>query len=79
MAFSANIGPSGFPASNPTLNTVYVKAAPKLARNFLDCTLDNWVFYKFLLADESFLKALQSLKTCLSIDNNLCENLASSL
>ena len=36
-------------------------------------------FYNFILADESFAKALRNLKTCLSVNNNLCGKLDSSL
>ena len=36
-----------------------------------DCTmLDNWVFKKFILADELFAKALRNLETCVSVNNN---------
>ena len=41
--------------------------------------LDNWVFDNFILADKSFSKVLQSLETCVSVNNNLCRKLVSSL
>ena len=45
-----------------------------------DCTiLDNLVFEKFTLADEPFEKALQNLKTCVSVNNSLFGKLVSSL
>ena len=40
--------------------------------------LDNWIFNNFILADdELFLKALKSLETCLSVNNNLYGKLVS--
>ena len=39
----------------------------------------NWVFNNFILADELFAKALQSFESCLSVTNNLCGKLISSL
>ena len=39
--------------------------------------LSSWVFDNFILADELFAKALWSLKTCLSVSNNLCRKLVS--
>ena len=42
-------------------------------------SLYNWVFDNFILADELFAKALQSLKTCVLVNNNLCWKLFSSL
>ena len=53
------------------------KSPPK---NPLDCPiLYNWIFDDFILADESFLKALESLKTCVLVKSNLCGKLFSSL
>ena len=44
------------------------------------CTiLDNWVFENFTLTDERFFKALGILETCVSVNNNLCGKLVSSL
>ena len=45
-----------------------------------NCTiLDRWVFNNFILADKLFAKALQSLETCVSVNNNLCGKLLSLL
>ena len=43
--------------------------------------LDNLVFSIFILCfiEKPFVKILQSLKTCVSINNNLCGKLVSSL
>ena len=41
--------------------------------------LDSWVFENFILADESFAKAWRILKTCVSVDDNLCWKLISLL
>ena len=45
-------------------------------KSFPDCTiLDSEVFDNFILVDELFAKALRSLETCLSVNNNLCGKL----
>ena len=41
--------------------------------------LCNWVFDKFVLADEPFAKAAGSFVTCILINSNLCEKLFSSI
>ena len=41
--------------------------------------LDSWVFDNYILSDELFAKALQSLENCVLIDNNLYGKLVSSL
>ena len=41
--------------------------------------LDSRVFEKIILPEESFAKALQSLKTFVFVNNNLCGRLVSSL
>ena len=41
--------------------------------------IGNWVFEKFLLANEAFDKALQILETCVSVSNDLCGKLVLSL
>ena len=44
------------------------------------CTiLESWVFYIFILADEQFAKALRGFETCVTVNNNLCRKLVSSL
>ena len=45
-----------------------------------DCPISyNWVFDNFLLAEELLAKALQSLKTCILVNNNLCRKSFSPL
>ena len=41
--------------------------------------LENWVFENYILVDEPFTKALQIFETCVSVNNNLCGKLVSSL
>ena len=41
--------------------------------------LDNWFFKNFILADEPFAKTLRIFETCVSVNNNLCGKLVSSL
>ena len=41
--------------------------------------LDIEAFENFLLADNPFAKGLRIFETCVSVDNNLCENLVLSL
>ena len=49
-------------------------------RIFPNCTvLDNWVFENFMLADERFAKDLDGLKTCVLVNNDLCEKLVPPL
>ena len=51
-----------------------------LLKNPPDCPiLCNRVFANFILAEEPFAKALQSLETCLLDNENFCEKLVSSL
>ena len=53
--------------NNPTFNIGPIS----LPRNVPDCTvLENSAFNNFLLPDEIFPKALQSLEICLSVSNN---------
>ena len=45
-----------------------------------DCKiLDKWVFENVILADQPFAKALWIFETCVSVNNNLCGKLVSSL
>ena len=45
-------------------------------KNLRSCAnLDIWVFENFIQVDKQFEKALQSLKTCVSVDNNFCGKL----
>ena len=60
------------------LSTLFIKGKPvfsngssSLPRNPSYCSiLDNCVFDNFILIDQLFSKALQSLDTCISINNN---------
>ena len=69
------------------LSTFPIKGKPlfsngprSLSRNPLDCTiLDNWAFDSLILANKSFPNALWSFKTYVSVNNNLCGKLFSSL
>ena len=46
----------------------------------IDCPiLCDWVFDIFILADKPFGKTIQSLETCVLVNNNLCGKLFSSL
>ena len=52
----------------------------KVCLNPPDCPiLWNWTFDNFILPDGPFAKALQTLETCVLINNNLCQKLFSSL
>ena len=55
-----------FAPSNPVLDTTH------LSISLPDCAvLDSWVSDNFIVPDELFVKVLQSLETCLSVNNNL--------
>ena len=41
--------------------------------------LNNSVFENFILSDEPFAKDLRIFETCVSVNNNLCGKLVSSL
>ena len=57
-------------------NPVLSNSPKSLPKNPPDCPiLCNWVFDNFILADELFVKALQSLETCLLVNCNLCGKL----
>ena len=43
------------------------------------CKLDSWIFDSFILADETFAKALWSLETCVLVNNNVHGEIVSSL
>ena len=61
-------------------NPVFSNAPKSLPKNSLDGPiLCNQVFDNFILADEPFVKASRSFKTCLLVNNNLCEKSFSSL
>ena len=60
-------------------NPVFSNGPKILPKNPPDCPiLWNWVFESFLLADESFAKALRIFETCVSVNYNLCGKLFSS-
>ena len=46
---------------------------------FLTIILDNWVLGNFTLVDEVVAKASGRIKTCVLVNNNLCQKLVSSL
>ena len=62
-------GLSAFPIKG---NSVFSNGLKILPKNSPDCP-------NFILADKSFVKALRSFKTCVLVNNNLCEKLFSSL
>ena len=50
---------------------VFMRYPRSLPKNHPNCTiLDNWVL-KSLLADETFVKALQIFETCVLVNNNV--------
>ena len=64
------------------LSTSIIKGKPVfssgracLPKNAFDYSCSNWVFDNFILAEELFAKTLQSLKTCVLVNNNLCGNI----
>ena len=68
------------------LSTSIIKGKPVfssgracLPKNAFDYSCSNWVFDNFILAEELFAKTLQSFKTCVLVNNNLCGTLFSSL
>ena len=87
VADAAVINPNGIKILLPNgLSTLSIKGNPVfnngpkgLPQNPLDCCiLWNWAFDSFILAEESFAKALPSLETCVLV-NNLWGKLFSSL
>ena len=70
-------GLSIFPIKGNPVFTNDIKSLPK---NPLDCPiLCNWVFDNFMLAEELFAKASQSLETCVLGNENLFGKLFLSL
>ena len=85
FADNAAVHPNGIKtllASN-SLSTCFIKGKPIftngpkiLSKNHPDCPiLCNSVFVNFILADETFAKALGSLETCVLVNNNLYEKI----
>ena len=69
-----------FNASFPTRNIAYGIATNNSPGTPLDCIiLHKRVFENFILADEPFVKALQIFEICVSVNNNFCGKLVSSL
>ena len=59
---------------------VFSNGHKSLPKNIADSPiLCNWVFDNFILAQEPFAKVLQSLKTCVLGNDNLCAKLVSTL
>ena len=74
--FLAN-GLSTFPIKD---NPVFSNAPRSLLKTSPGCAiLYNWVFDNFILADELFVKALPSFKTCILVNSNLSGKLFSLL
>ena len=73
-------GLSTFPVKG---NPVFINSFKSLPRNPPACPiLCNWVFDNFILAEELFAKALESLelqRTCILVNNNLWGKSLSSL
>ena len=63
-------GLSTFPIKG---NPVFSNGPKGLPKNPPDCPiLCNWVFDNFILAEELFVKALQSFRSCVLVNNKLC-------
>ena len=76
MLLLAN-GLSTFPFKG---NPVFDNGSKSLPKNPPDCpNYCDEVLVKFILADQPFSKALQSLETCVLVNNNLNGKLFSSL
>ena len=69
------------------VSTFFIKGKPvfcnspkSLPKNPPDCPLlCYWVFENFILADESFAKALWIFETCVLVNNNVCRKMFPSL
>ena len=59
------------------IKLIFKKKKIILQMNKVAQHLDSWVFDKFVSSDELFAKALGSLETSISINNNLYEKLVS--
>ena len=87
VANPAAANPNGLILLANGLRTFFIKGKPgfsnslrSLPENPLDCPiLESWVFDYFILADELFAKALQSPKTCVLVNHNLCRKSVSSI
>ena len=80
VAFLANIEAPCFTTSSPPLNVVFKVGSKIENKRSRNCTiLDSWVSVNFILNDESFAKALKSLESYVSVNDNSCRKLVSSL
>ena len=61
------------------LSTFPIQGNPLFSNGPKWSMLCNWVFDNFILARKLFTKVLQSLETCLLVNNYLCKKLFSSL
>ena len=50
---------------------------PRNSPNYI--IIDSWVFKNFTLFDEALPNPFQILQTCVSVNNNLCRKLVSSM
>ena len=61
-------------------NPVFNKGQTNLSKNLPDCIIfDNCVLENLILADQLFENTLRIVETCLSVSNNSCGKLVSSL
>ena len=61
-------------------NPVFNKGQTNLSKNPPDCIIfDNCVLENLILADQLFENTLRIVETCLSVSNNSCGKLVSSL
>ena len=61
-------------------NLVFSNGSKNVPKNLPDFPiLCNWFFDNFILAEKLFAKAFRSFETCILVNNNLCEQLFSSL
>ena len=73
-----------FLAISVSFLTTLVTKFPKIGKGRIKTppdwlNLDNYVSEYCILADEPFAKALRIFETCVSVNNNLCRKLVSSL
>ena len=83
ICLSKNFFPKFVAISVPFLVTLN-KIFPKIGNSWIKIPPDyiilyNLVIENFILADEPFAKALQIFETCVSVNNNLCRKLFSSI
>ena len=79
VADAAAVNPDGIKTllANDLVFSNCTKSLPKNPPDFpISC---NWVFDNFVLADEPFVKALQSPETYVLVNNSFCGKVFSSL